>query len=571
MTGDSTDFACVEAALSASGDLIFDWDIRTDTIRWLGPAAQAFGIEGLGPIGTGDAFHGRIAPDDLPARLGKLARHFSTGDRFDCEYRIRTGTGSFCWVHERGLAQFAPNGEPLRMVGTLRVVTPRKQTEERLEYLANFDELTGHYNRSRLRAAIDHALSACGRYGRTGGYLAVDIDNLAMINDAWGIETGDAVIVGLGERLDRAVGATDVVGRIEGDGFGVLLDDSGPEALATAADRIMRAVREQPIPTPTGAVAVTVSLGGVVFPTAAQTAFDVMARAELALGRAKQQGRNHWVRYELTESQRDGLRHDMDRAQEVQRALAEDRLLFAYQPVVDGATGVTAFHECLLRMRQPDGALLEAGQFVPMVEQLGLMRQIDRRALEIAVGELAGDTQAVLALNISGMTASDPAWLRSLVALLKGKPELATRLIVEITETAAIQDLDESARFVAGVRDLGCRVALDDFGAGYSSFRHLKALTVDMVKIDGSFVGRIDDRPENQLFIRTLVDLAAGFGLATVAEGVETQAEADHLVRAGVTYLQGYHIARPTLERPTPAVVPAHRLLAGSGARRVRA
>lgn len=549
MSGDDARLSRVLAALRASGDVTYHWDLAGDRIDWFGPVEEVLAQETPGPVSTGDRFHDLINPDDLARRLKMLSRHFSARDRFDCEYRLRTPDGGFRWVHERGEVTIGSDGKPETMVGTLRAITARKLSEERLEYLANFDELTGHFNRGRLKGAIEHALNRSRRYGRSGAYLVMDVDNLALINDAYGAEMGDAVIVALGERLDRLVGASDVIGRVEGDEFGILLDDCDEAALQQTAERIIRAVREEAFQTRVGAIAVTVSLGGLIFPESAQTGHDVMSRAESALHNAKRAGRNHFVLYKLTETQRLGIRQDMGIAKQVQRALSENRLEFAYQPIVRSTTGAPEFHECLLRMRKTDGQLVSAGQFIPVVEQLGLMRQIDRRVLELAVHQLHEDREAVLAFNISGLTVSDQSWLRCLVALLKGKPEIATRLTVEITETAALQDIEESERFVSTVRDLGCKVALDDFGAGYSSFRHLKALAVDMVKIDGSFVGNLVDRVENQLFVRTLLGLARGFGLTTVAECVETADEAALLAEEGVTYLQGYYFGRPEAKR----------------------
>jgi len=188
---------------------------------------------------------------------------------------------------------------------------------------------------------------------------------------------------------------------------------------------------------------------------------------------------------------------------------------------------------------------------VPVVEQLGLMRQIDRCTLHLAMEELFNDPYVRLTLKISGMKASDQAWLRMLVSYLRGKQEVGSHLTIEIAETVVLQDLEESARLVSSVRGLGCAVAPDDFGAGYTSFRNLQALAVDMVKIDGAFITDLEDKPDNQLFIRTLLGLTRGFVLTTVAECLETEAVAEILKREGVTYLQGYLYGRPELNRPT--------------------
>lgn len=539
------------AALNAAGDVVYEWDVARDSLTWTGDASAMFQLDDLKKVESGDLFHGRINSEDLKERLKRLSRHFASGARFDCEYRIRAGNGDFMWLHERGHAEFMPDGRPLVMRGILRAITNRKRAEQRLEYLANYDDLTGHFNRFRLRQAIDYALTACKRFGRTGAFLTVDIDNIALINDAFGFEIGDAVLSGLAERLDELTAASDIVGRIEGDCFGLLLDHSDEDAAAETAEKIISGVRETPIKTVIGDVAITVSVGGIVFPTSAQTSFDIMSRAEMALRQAKKEGRNHYVVYQLTEMQRQSLRQDMSIAKEVQEALLDNRLVLAYQPIVDTMTGEARLYECLLRMRRPDGQILPAGAFVPVVEQLGLMRQIDRCTLHLAMEELFNDPYVRLTLNISGMTASDQAWLRTLVSYLRGKPEVGSRLTIEITETVVLQDLEESARFVSSVRDLGCAVALDDFGAGYTSFRNLQALAVDMVKIDGAFITDLEDKPDNQLFIRTLLGLARGFGLTTVAECVETEAEAEILKREGVTYLQGYLYGRPELTRPT--------------------
>jgi EAL domain-containing protein (putative c-di-GMP-specific phosphodiesterase class I) len=194
-----------------------------------------------------------------------------------------------------------------------------------------------------------------------------------------------------------------------------------------------------------------------------------------------------------------------------------------------------------------------------VVEQMGMIRLIDRYALEMAVTELTRYPGVTLAINVSGLTVVDESWMRAFRALLKDKPDLASRLMIEITETAVMEDIEDSARFVAAVRDLGCKVALDDFGSGYTSFRHLKSLTVDVVKIDGSFVINLGENPDNLLFIRTLLNLADGFGITTVAECVQSEQDANLLKAEGVDYLQGFYYGRPQLGRPG-GKMPKHKM-----------
>jgi len=231
----------------------------------------------------------------------------------------------------------------------------------------------------------------------------------------------------------------------------------------------------------------------------------------------------------------------------VEAALRQDRLFFAFQPVVCAATGTVDYFECLLRMRDEEGGVVSGGEFITIIEELGWIGLIDRYVLKKTVQDLAADPEVRLGLNISGMTAGDRPWLRLLISLLRHRRDIARRLVVEITETAALGDIAESVRFVDTLRDAGCRVALDDFGAGHTSLRHLQILPVDIVKIDGSLVRNLRSRPQNRIFLRHLLGLINGFGLTTVAECVETAEDAALLRAEGIGYLQGYHFGRPTI------------------------
>ncbi|HWX30224.1 MAG TPA: EAL domain-containing protein [Steroidobacteraceae bacterium] len=242
-------------------------------------------------------------------------------------------------------------------------------------------------------------------------------------------------------------------------------------------------------------------------------------------------------------------RRDLAVGAAIEAALRQDRLMFAFQPVVCAATGVTDYFESLLRIRDERGTIVASGEFITVSEELGLIGHIDRYALERTVQELAAHPDVRLGFNISGLTACDRTWLRSLMSLLRERPELARRLVVEITETAALCDIEESARFIDTLRALGCRVALDDFGAGHTSLRHLQILPVDIVKIDGSLVRNLTKQSQCRVFLRHLLGLARGFGLTTVAECVESAEEATLLRAEGIGYFQGYHFGRPSLER----------------------
>ena len=240
-----------------------------------------------------------------------------------------------------------------------------------------------------------------------------------------------------------------------------------------------------------------------------------------------------------------GLRN-ISMAKDVVSALEAGRMRLALQPIVSTATWRPALHECLLRMELTDGTTIGAGEFIGAAEKLGLSRLIDRRALELAVGLLEAQPELHLSLNVSGLTCSDNDWLRVLKRLTGGS-QLAERLTIEITETAAIQDLDQSVAFVDTLKEFGCRVAVDDFGAGYTSFKILKHLAVDMVKIDGAFVHNLVRDTSDQVFIKVMADLARNLGMVSVAEWVGDDTTARLLADAGIDYLQGFHFGEPVL------------------------
>ncbi len=554
-TAENGQFDWLQRAIEAAGDLLYDWDLSTDRIAWIGSGRDIFGTADVKGVATGESFVDRINPEDVPLRLKALSDHFADGAQYDCEYRIRGENGAFCWVHDRGRAQRIGNAVPGRMIGSLRLVNARKQNEARLERLASFDELTGHLNQVRLREALEHALSYCRRSEVPGGYLVIGVDKLSIVNNSLGHEAGDSILIDIGQRLDRCLRASDVVGRIGMDRFGIVLGQCSEGQMARAADRILQTVREPAFAADGTDSHMSVSIGGVPFTELCNTAYDVMAKAETALKQAKREGRDRFVMYRASKQQGEMHRRNLAVGNQVKSALRDRRLQFAFQPVVRAGNQQAVFHECLLRMRDDDGEIIPAGVFVPIIEQLGLVRLIDRYVLDLAVQALTDHPALTLAINISGLTSSDQSWLRSLSALVKTKPEVARRLIIELTETSALTDIEESARFLAAIRELGCRVAVDDFGAGFTSFRHLKSLTLDIVKIDGSFVRNLSDNVDNQLFIRNLLGLAEAYGMETVAECVETQEDARFLTGEGVKYLQGYYFGRPSMEMPAAAAV----------------
>lgn len=534
-------------ALVASGCILYDWDVANGRIHWSENAAALLGAEAAASAAL---FQSRIAPDDAPLRALALTRHLRNREPFKCDYKLRRDDGRMDWIEELGHAECDGAGEPIRLVGVLRVVTEERQRLSRLERLAFHDELTGLLNRARLREALERTVESCLDRNAGASLLVVNIDNLGMLNEAYGYDVADEVIVAIARRIAEIAGPDDQLARIGGNQFGLLMEDQGARRMGAAAHRILEQVRASVIETMAGPIAVSVSVGGVDLPGSARTFDAALARAEEALEQAKRAGRDRFVAFRHSPERVAIRRRTLATGDRVLAALKERRLKLAFQPIVLADGGETVMHECLLRMLDDAGEPIPAGAFMPTVEKLGLVRQVDRRSLELAIEELEACADIRLAVNVSGMTATDASARANLLALVKAHAHVAPRLVFEITETVAMGDIHESAKFAKSFRDLGCGVALDDFGAGYTSFRHLKQLAIDIVKIDGQFAKDVATSADNQLFVRTLMSLARGFGLKAVAETVETVADAEALAQYGVDYLQGYLFGRPSLERP---------------------
>ncbi|HZD25232.1 MAG TPA: EAL domain-containing protein, partial [Alphaproteobacteria bacterium] len=316
------------------------------------------------------------------------------------------------------------------------------------------------------------------------------------------------------------------------------------------AGQALARVRGNEIETGSGPIMATVSMGGVGGGHFAGDSHTVMGRAEEALALAKMGGRDRFASYDRLSDRAAARREALSTANTVQRALRDRRLVLAVEPVVAGPDGSIHFHECLLRMLDDDGRAVPASQFMPAVEELGLVRKVDRHVVSLALTELAAHPELRLSVNISAMTATDASLFGVILSMIESQPEAAARLIVEITETVAMHEFDSTASFIGRLHELGCQVAIDDFGAGFTSFRHLKNLQIDMVKIDSQFIRGLPESAENRLFVEAFLELARSMDVRVVAECVETEAEAAFLRGRGVDYLQGYWFGRPTLERP---------------------
>lgn len=540
----------LQLAFAAAGDLVYEWTPSDGRIAWSGDPCAYLGFSQKAEFETDKSFHSLIEDYAIEARLRLVLEQPEAGKPFRLEYALKTG-GAPLWVEDCGVCIPGPDGQAERVVGLLRNITERKQREAHFAWAASYDEMTGHLNRLRLREKLASVLENTGASDRkSAAYFVVAIDDLAVINESYGFDTADEVIVAIGRRLAEAGGPRCVVGRTAGNKFGLLVEGCSVGDMAEQAANFRLVSRARVIPTRNGAVSVSVSVGGVSLPHDASNSQQAMARAEEALDRAKVYGRDNFSTYAHS-PQRDSLRkRAVQIGDQIMSALDENRVVLAYQPIVDATTSEVAMHECLVRIARPDGQVIAAGDFIAVAEQLGLIRRLDRRVLELTIDSLGRNRGARLTLNVSGMTASDRPTLEAFVSYIEAHRDVAPRLTVELTETAALIDIEESMRFVSRIRTLGAKVAIDDFGAGYTSFRNLQSLKVDMVKVDGTFVKGMADSRDNQIFVSTLVSLARNFNLATVAEWVGDEREAELLRGYGVDYFQGFYYGKPEIREP---------------------
>jgi len=538
--------------LASLGQAAFVWDIATDAIAWSDRAAAVFPDIPAAALASGAEFAkliepvGSIRTDTLghspPARGGAAYR---------IEYGVRTSTSApVLWIEETGCWFAGADGRPARAQGVVRINNERHARDEQLVRLLRHDPLTGELNRTYLVASLAESIEEAARFRASSAFMLIGIDRLARINDAFGFDVADAVISEVAARVRARLRNGDVLGRFSGNKFGLILKNCTVDDINIAAERFLAGIRDDVVPTKSGPVSVTASIGAVSVPRYARNADEAVNRAHETLDMAKRRRAGSFSLWRPNVERDAQRRVNIRVTDEIVTALNERRIAMAFEPVVEAGSRDTAFYECLVRMEQDDGQVLLAPDIVPIAEKLGLIRLVDHRVLELVVAELAGSANVQLSLNISPDTTMDPAWWASIESLMRAHPGVAERLIVEITETVAIQDIDDLRGFVTRLKNFGSRIAIDDFGAGYTSFRNLRKLGVDIVKIDGAFVQNIARSADDRAFVQTLIDLARRLEIKTVAEWVQDDESASMLRDWGCDYIQGRLTGLASAARP---------------------
>jgi len=492
-------------------------------------------------------FDDLIADDVGPALLAEQLR--GSAEIRNAEIALKAKDGPLVDVLLNARVVRGDDGVLTYHEGILTDITHIKRQEEQLLHLATHDPLTGLHNRREFNAILDRHLARAKRYGGEGAVLWMDLDGFKEINDGLGHKVGDELLASLAHRLKSTIRESDVLARLGGDEFAILYPSVDSTQAQIAATRLLDAIRQHTATIQGQAIRTTASMGIVLFPEHGMHATELLMQADMAMYRAKEQGRNRFCVYSPEQQALEAPEQRIDWLRLVREALESDGFVLFAQPILDLRTDEIVRYEILLRLVDRDGGIIPPGAFLDIAEQFGLSGDIDRWVLrkttEILSNSAIREKGISFAINLSPRTMTD----REFLEVISGMPALdiigPVRLVMEITETAAIYNIHVAKDFLRTLRGRGYEFALDDFGMGFSSFYQLKNLDVDYLKIDGSFIRNLSHDPVDKHLVLAMVHLARSLGKQTIAEFVEDGEILDMLREIGVDCAQGFHIGRP--------------------------
>jgi diguanylate cyclase (GGDEF)-like protein/PAS domain S-box-containing protein len=507
-------------------------------------------------------------PDDRRAdRTAVASMRSGETSVYDTEKRYLHAAGHMVWVAIHTALIRDEQGEPVHFLSQIEDITARRRYELQLQHMADHDSLTGLLNRRAYERRLEEHLLRGERYGHEGAVLVIDLDDFKEVNDTLGHSAGDELIARVARALAARLRESDVLARLGGDEFAILTPTGGRIEAERLAQSLLATVRgERAARGPGGRERpITASIGIAPLASAVElSAEEALINADLAMYDAKEAGRDRSETYGGPGRGRARIEARLEWVERIRAALDEDRLVLHAQPVVETATGRATQHELLVRMVDPHGDLIQPASFLPIAERFGLIREIDRwvitRAIRMLGEHRAAGRRPTVEINISGHSLGDSELAEHIGEELRAAGVHATQLIFEVTETTAIDNISAARTFAEQLGELGCRFALDDFGAGFGSFYYLKHLPFDFIKIDGEFVRNCTADPTDRLVIGAVVELARGMGKRTIAEFVGDEDTLLALRELGVDFAQGFHLGRPApLESWFGAPTPEHR------------
>ncbi|WP_028456727.1 EAL domain-containing protein [Chitinilyticum litopenaei] len=432
-------------------------------------------------------------------------------------------------------------------------VTQQRAMAERMISLAERDALTGLYNRHRFQDELDRLFADAERRGARLALLYFDLDEFKFVNDTFGHGVGDELLVVIAQEIGRQVRRNEILARLGGDEFAVLLPDGDEAAAARLAERIIATISQITFSARGHTLRPASSLGVAIYPQHAGTSAELVAHADAAMYQAKSAGKSTWRLYRADADPSQNALARLSWKERITQALENDGFELHFQGIYEAATRKLVHLEALLRMKdaQNPGELIMPGSFIPHAEKTGKIIDLDRWVIRKAISILAERPAAPsIAVNVSGRSFDEPGLPEFIADELKRRRVDPRRLLVELTETAAVSDLRDAQRFIDALRATGCRVCLDDFGVGFASFAYLKQLKADVLKIDGMFIRDLPRDRDSQIFVRGMVQMAHDMGKITVAEFVENVEILEMLLEFGIDQVQGYHLDRPQRDHP---------------------
>ncbi len=432
-------------------------------------------------------------------------------------------------------------------------MTEKTEADKRVVWLAEHDPLTDLCNRRKFTEEFEKSLQAAVRYKHHNSLLFLDLDQFKDINDTSGHRAGDELLQSVAKTLNSTTRFTDLVARLGGDEFAVLMPESDVEGAEVFAQKIIDELAK--IELSYGAVKhkVSTSIGIVHYPLHDADIHELLGFADLAMYRAKSQGKSRFHTFSPDDNTQEQLETRVYWKHQIENALENNNFILNYQPIMDIAKAQVTHYEILIRMRDPkSGKISMPGKFIEIAEEVGLIHRIDHFVLQRGIIKLANlqkkGISAKFAINLSGSVVDDPLLIPLLKQFIKESEVDPRGLIFEVTETAAVSNLQQAKKMMTAIKALGCQFALDDFGVGFSSFNYMRELPVDIIKIDGIFIRNLENNEADQLFVKALADVAKGLGKKTIAEFVESEKTLNLLAKFGIDYGQGYHIGKPMLE-----------------------
>jgi len=472
--------------------------------------------------------------------LEQIKRAISQGILFETRHRRKDGTLFPVEVSAQGTNV----GKEQLILSIARDITERKNSEKQLKFFATHDFLTSVPNRYYLEEYLSQIMKEiCD--GCKGALLFIDIDNFKVVNDSFGHAAGDKLLIQVAKKLRKTIRQGDFLARLGGDEFAVVLRGVGLDGAKVVAGKLINELRNSQfaIDEKGHSFNVTVSVGITLICDSINTQ-ETLAYADVALYNAKEEGKNRFVSIQTSEEKIKLSEMNMT-VRLINECLRENRFILHYQPVFKKDKGVLHY-EALLRMIDDDGKMIYPASFLSIAERFGLMSQIDQWVIKSAIGTLCQRPEISMFINISPTSLGDEELLRFVESTIKLSGVNPERIAFEITETAAVRDLVQAEAWINHLKKIGCKFALDDFGVGFTSFTYLQRLSVDYLKIDGSFVKNLDTDYTQRALVQAMNGVAHTLGKVTIAEFVENEAIWQILHDLGVDLGQGYFLGRPT-------------------------